>query len=81
MKRCFLLMVTLILVSTLAAAQAVVTPSGQATQQGAAVPAAPVSPPLVTTPLMHLGNAPTTSGTSTAAITSTSPVGSSVAFR
>jgi len=73
MKRCFLFIVTLILISTFAAAQAVVTPSGQATQQGAAVPVAPVSPPLVTTPLMHLGNAPTTSGTSTAAITSTSP--------
>lgn len=73
MKRWFLPIVTLILISTFAAAQAVVTPSGQATQQGAAVPVAPVSPPLVTTPLMHLGNAPTSSGRSTAAITSTSP--------
>jgi hypothetical protein len=73
MNRWFLFIVTLILISTLAVAQAVITPSGQATQQGAAVPMVPASPPLVTTPLMHLGNARTTPGTSTAAITSTSP--------
>lgn len=72
MKRWLVFIVTLTLVSTLAVAQAVVTPSGQATQQGAAVPVAPVSPPLVTTPLMHLGNAPTTAGLSTAAVTTPS---------
>jgi hypothetical protein len=71
MKRCVLFIVALTLISTLAVAQAVVTPYGQATQYGAAVPIAPYSPPLVTTPLMHLGNARTTPGTSTAAITST----------
>jgi len=60
MKRCVLFIVTLTLISTLAVAQAVVTPSGQATTGGVAVPVAPiVSPPLVTTPLMHLGNAAT----------------------
>lgn len=68
MKRCVLFTLTLTLISTLAVAQAVVTPYGTATQQGAAVPVAPVSPPLVTTPIMHLGNAPTTPGTSTAAV-------------
>lgn len=68
MKRWVLFTLTLTLISTLAMAQAVVTPYGQATQQGAAVPVTPISPPLVTTPIMHLGNAATTSGTSTAAI-------------
>ena len=62
MKRWFLLIVTLTLISTLALAQAVITPSGQATTQGAAVPMAPISPPLVTTPLIHLGTAATTNG-------------------
>jgi hypothetical protein len=69
MKRWVLFTVTFTLVATLATAQAIVTPSGWATQAGAAVPVAPVSPPLVTTPIMHLGNAPTTPGTSAAAIT------------
>src|SRR5690349_13313772 len=68
MKRWVLFTLTLTLISTLAVAQAVVTPYGTATQQGAAVPAAPISPPLVTTPLMHLGNAATIPGTSTAAV-------------
>lgn len=68
MKRWVLFTLTLTLISTLALAQAVVTPYGQATQQGAAVPVAPISPPMVTTPIMHLGNAATTSGTSTAAV-------------
>lgn len=68
MKRWVLFTLTLTLISTLAVAQTVVTPSGTATQQGAAVPVAPISPPLVTTPIMHLGNAATTSGTSTAAV-------------
>ena len=71
MKRWVLFIVTLLLISTIGLAQTVVTPAGQATTQGAAVPTAPmVSPPLVTTPIMHLGNAPTTNfGTSTAAVT------------
>ncbi len=68
MKRWILFTLTLVLISTMAVAQAVVTPYGTATQQGAAVPVAPVSPPLVTTPIMHLGNAPTTPATGTAAI-------------
>lgn len=74
MKRWALFIFALTLASTLAFAQATVTPSGQATQQGAAVPMAPISPPLVATPLMHLGVAPTQNvGTSTAAVTSTNP--------
>jgi len=60
MKRCVLFIITLTLISTLAVAQAVVTPSGQATMGGVAVPVAPLnSPPQVTAPLIHLGNAAT----------------------
>jgi hypothetical protein len=71
MKRWALFIIALTLISTLALAQATVTPSGQATTQGTAVPSTPISPPLVATPLMHLGVAPTQNvGTSTAAVTS-----------
>ncbi len=74
MKRWVLFTLTFTLVSTVAAAQAVVTPYGQATTGGIAVPVAPyVSPPLVTTPLMHLSNAATLPPTNTAAVSLTSP--------
>ena len=67
MKRWALLIVFLTLISTLAVAQAVVTPSGQATTQGVAVPVAPaVSTPLVATPLIHLGTPPATNGATNA---------------
>jgi hypothetical protein len=67
MKRWALLIVTLTMISTLVVAQAVITPSGQATTQGAAVPAAPAaSTPLVATPLIHLGTPPAANGASNA---------------
>src|SRR5690349_12688354 len=71
MKRWILFTITLTLISTLALAQAVVTPSGQATTQGAAVPVAPASPPLVTTPLIHIQDVPTPTVPPTGATNST----------
>lgn len=60
MKRSALFTIALLLISGLAFGQATITPSGQATTSGAAVPAAPiVSPPLLVTPSVHLSNAPT----------------------
>ena len=67
MKRWALLIVTLTFISTLAVAQAVITPSGQATTQGAAVPVAPItSTPLVATPIIHLGTPPLATGATNA---------------
>ena len=54
MKRLALLTVLLALAS-LGFAQAVITSSGQATTQGAAITPAPVSPPLLIAPQVHLG--------------------------
>ena len=56
----FLLAVLLLLTAAMLQAQVAVTSSGYATQAGAVVPAAVPSPPLMFTPSVHLGEAPTT---------------------
>jgi hypothetical protein len=56
----FLLAVLLLLTAAMLQAQVAVTPYGYATQPGALVPAAVPSPPLMFTPSVHLGEAPTT---------------------
>ena len=56
----FLLAVLLLLTAAILQAQVAVTSSGYATQAGAVVPAAVPSPPLMFTPSVHLGEAPTT---------------------
>jgi hypothetical protein len=59
MMRSVLFTLVLLMISALAFGQAVVTPSGVATSNGIAIPVAPVSPPLLVTPIVHLSNAPT----------------------
>ncbi len=56
----FLLAVLLLLTAAILQAQVAVTPYGYATQPGALVPTAVPSPPLMFTPSVHLGEAPTT---------------------
>jgi len=56
----FLLAVLLLLTAAMLQAQVAVTSSGYATQAGAVVPAAVPSPPLMFTPSVHLGEAPST---------------------
>lgn len=56
----FLLAVLLLLTAAMLQAQVAVTPYGYATQAGAVVPAAVPSPPLMFTPSVHLGEAPST---------------------
>jgi len=55
-----LLAVLLLLTAAILQAQVAVTPYGYATQPGALVPTAVPSPPLMFTPSVHLGEAPTT---------------------
>lgn len=59
MPRC-LLVVLLTLAAAMLQAQVAVTSSGYGTQSGSAVPVAVPSPPLMFTPSVHLGEAPTT---------------------
>jgi len=56
----FLSAVLLLLIAATLQAQVAITSSGYATQSGAAVPVAVPSPPLMFTPSVHLGEAPTT---------------------
>ncbi len=66
MNRWALLIISLLAVVSLGWAQAVVTNSGQATTQGPAVTAAPVSGPVLVTPIVHLGVAAPSAGATNA---------------
>lgn len=73
MKRSALFTLVLLMSAALAFGQATVTPSGQATTSGVAVPVAPYSPPLLVTPIVHLSTASTLPATNGGAVAAPEP--------
>ena len=73
MKRSALFTLALLMTAALAFGQAAVTPSGQATTAGVAIPIAPVSPPLLVTPIVHLSTASTLPGSNNGAVAASEP--------
>lgn len=73
MKRSALFTFALLMSAVLAFGQAVVTPSGQATTAGVAVPVVPYSPPLLVTPIVHLSTASTVPGATGGSVAAAEP--------
>lgn len=73
MKRSALFTLVLLMSAALAFGQAVVTPSGQATTAGVAVPVVPYSPPLLVTPIVHLSTASTLPASNGGAVAASEP--------
>jgi len=58
MRHLCMLLFVLVTLGGIAFGQVTVTPQGFATSSGVAIPATPLSPPLLYTPSVHLGDAP-----------------------